>query len=176
MIDMLEIWILMKQWRKAETNTAAPAGAACTDVENPPTLNELRFVDAPHVLQNVVVEGLGQLCRHGGVEVRLVAFQYALQRELTHTQDLVVQIHDAFAPRAAVLIFEQPQIQDFVYSTNTQERKKMGKSELIKVNLKLWFLHQHICVSNISVSVCVCLYNHVQDKYFLFRFFLTCFL
>lgn len=45
----------------------------------------------------------------------------------------------------------------------------MGKSELIKVNLKLWFLHQHICVSNISVTVC--LYNHVLNKYFLFLFF-----
>lgn len=85
----------------------------------------LRFVDAPHVLQNVVVEGLGQLCRHGHVEVRLVAFQYALQRELTHTQDLVVQIHDVFAPRSAILICKQPQVQDFAYSKNRRKKEKV---------------------------------------------------
>lgn len=107
--------------RPTRQNGDAAPGA---DVEKPPTLNELGFVDAPHVLQNAVVEGLGQLCRHGGVEVRPVAFQYALQRELAHTQDLQVQIHHAFAPRAAVLIFEQPQVQDFVYSATTQDIKK----------------------------------------------------
>lgn len=85
----------------------------------------LRFVDAPHVLQNVVVEGLGQLCRHSQVEVRLVAFQYALQRELTHTQDLVVQVHDVFAPRPAILIRKQPQVQDFAYSKNRRKKEKV---------------------------------------------------
>lgn len=110
--------------------------AGCTDMENSPTLNELRFVDAPHVFQNVVVEGLGQLCRHGRMEVRLVAFQDALQRELTHAQHLVVQVHDVFAPRAAILISKQPQMQDFVYSKSTPEGKKGRKSVLIKNQLK----------------------------------------
>lgn len=93
-------------------------------MENQPTLDVLRFVDAPHVLQNVVVEGLGQLCRHGRVEVRLVAFQDALQRELAHTQDLVVHIHDAFAPHAAIFICKQPQVQDFAYSKNRRKENR----------------------------------------------------
>lgn len=86
------------------------------------------FVNAPHVLQNVVVEGTSQLCRHGQVEVRLVAFQDALQCELTHTQHLVVQIHDVFAPRPAILICKQPQVQDFAYSKIIE-----GKKEKVKV-------------------------------------------
>lgn len=106
-------------------------------MENSPTLNVLRFVDAPHVFQNVVVEGLGQLCRHGHVEVRLVAFQDALQRELTHAQHLIVQVHDVFAPRAAILISKQPQMQDFVYSKSTQEKKKRESPCSLKINLKM---------------------------------------
>lgn len=89
----------------------------------------LRFVNAPHVLQNVVVEGTSQLCRHGHVEVRLVAFQDALQRELTHTQHLVVQIHDVFAPRPAILICKQPQVQDFAYSEKKQKERE-SKSKI----------------------------------------------
>lgn len=99
--------------------------------KNEPTLDALRFIDAPHVLQNVAVEGLGQLCRHGCVEVRLVAFQYALQRELTHTQDLVVQIHDVLAPRTAILICKQPQVQDFAYSSNRRRKKRWRKKSNI---------------------------------------------
>lgn len=95
--------------------------------ENEPTLDVVRFVDAPHVLQNAVVEGLGQLCRHGHVEVRLVAFQNALQRELTHTQDLIVQIHDIFAPRTPILICKQPQVQDFAYSKTVGKRESESK-------------------------------------------------
>lgn len=87
----------------------------------------LGFVDAPHVLQDAVVEGLGQLCRHGGVEVRLVAFQDALQRELTHTQNLVVQVHDVFAPRPAILVCKQPQVQDFAYSKKIEGKKRKRK-------------------------------------------------
>lgn len=89
-------------------------------VGSSPTLDELGLVGTPHVLQDAVVEGLGQLCRHGCVEVRLVAFQYALQCELAHTQHLKVHVHDAFAPRSAALIREQPQVQDLAYSENTR--------------------------------------------------------
>lgn len=100
---------------------------------NEPTLNVLGFVNAPHVLQNAVVEGTGQVCRHGRVEVRLVAFQDALQRELTHTQHLVVQIHHVFAPRPAVLICKQPQVQDFANSKKKKQKKTEGKKEKVKV-------------------------------------------
>lgn len=85
----------------------------------PPTLNELGLVEAPQVFQDAVVEGLGQLCRHSHVEVWLVAFQYALQGELAHTQNLIVQIHDTFAPCSPILILKKPQVQDFAYSGNT---------------------------------------------------------
>lgn len=94
-----------------------------------PTFNELGLVDAPHALQDAVVEGLGQLGRHGGVEVRLVAFQDALQGELAHTQNLIVQVHDAFAPRAAIFILKEPQVQDLVYPGNTDERP--GRTSII---------------------------------------------
>lgn len=83
-----------------------------------PTLNELRFVGTPHVLQDAAVEGLCQLCRHGSVEVWLVAFQDTLQRELAHTQHLKVPIHDAFGPGTAVLILEQPQVKDLTNAEN----------------------------------------------------------
>lgn len=85
-----------------------------------PTLNELRLVGTPHVLQDAVVERLGQLCRHGGVEVWLVAFQDALQRELAHTQHLQVQVHHAFAPRSAILVLEQPQVEDLMDPENSE--------------------------------------------------------
>lgn len=128
-------------------------------MENSPTLNELGFVDAPHVFQNAVVEGLGRLGSHGRVEVRLVAFQDALQRELTHAQHLVVQVHDVFAPRAAILICKQPQIQDFADSESTQEGGERKGESLC--SLKMWYLLQHLCMPNISVTV-LRFYNHLE--------------
>lgn len=122
--------------------------------ENDPTLNVLRFVDAPHVLQNVAVEGLGQLCRHGCVEVRLVAFQHALQRELAHTQHLVVQIHDALAPRTAILICKQPQVQDFAYPKNKGREKKDKVKE--SACLRTYF-STAVVLGGVSHVVCVTL-------------------
>lgn len=87
------------------------------------TLYEFRLVCTPHALQDAVVEGLRQLGRHGRVEVRLVALQYALQRELAHTQHLVVHVHDVFAPGFAVLVLKEAQVQDLVYA----ERKQGGE-------------------------------------------------
>lgn len=87
-----------------------------------PTFNELGLVDAPHALQDAVVEGLGQLGRHGCVEVWLVGFQDALQGELAHTQHLIVQVHDAFAPRSAILVLKEPQVQDLLYPGNMDGR------------------------------------------------------
>lgn len=134
---MLEILIIRKHWREAEMSwvqVCFQEEKLChyegnsytvvqdvhhTEVENCPTLDELRFVGAPHALQNAIVERLGQLCRHGHVEVRLVALQYALQRELAHAQDLVAQIHDVLAPRTPILICKYPQIQDLAYPKKT---------------------------------------------------------
>lgn len=89
-------------------------------VSSSPTLDALGLVGTLHVLQDVVVEGMGQLCRHGFVKVWLVTFQYALQCELAHTQHLKVHVHDTFAPRSAALLREQPQVQDLVYTGYTQ--------------------------------------------------------
>lgn len=144
---------IVKQWPLSPLKKPLVNDVRYTDVKNKPTLNVLRFVDASHVLQNVVVEGLGQLCRHGRVEVRLVAFQYALQCELTHTQDLVVQIHDVFAPRTTILICKQPQIQDFAYSKK-RRKKRETKS-------KLWLIHilrqKHFCLLLTVCCIWMCL-------------------
>lgn len=77
---------------------------------------------APHVLQHAVVERLSEFCGHGRVEVRLVALQDALQGELAHTQNLKVSLHDTFVPRSAVLVLEQPQVQDLTHPENTKMR------------------------------------------------------
>lgn len=55
------------------------------------------------------------------MEVWLVAFQDALQRELAHAQHLQVQVHNAFAPRSAILVLEQPQVEDLMYPENSEE-------------------------------------------------------
>lgn len=107
-------------------------------VVSSPTLNELGLVGTPHVLQDAVVEGLGQLCRHGCVEVWLVALQYVLQRELAHAQHLKVHVHDAFAPRSAILVLKQPQVQDLVYSENTRESSEESVTATITlINLTI---------------------------------------
>lgn len=80
------------------------------------TLDKLWLVGTPHALEDAVVEGLGQLCGHGRVEVWLVALQDTLQCELAHTQHLKVPVHDALAPRPAALVLEQPQVQDLAHS------------------------------------------------------------
>lgn len=54
------------------------------------------------------------------MEVGLVALQDALQGELAHTQHLKVPLHDAPAPRSAVLVLEQPQVQDLTHPENTE--------------------------------------------------------
>ena len=89
-----------------------------------PTLYELWLVGAPHVLQQVVVEGLGQLGGHGRVEVWLVALQDALQGELAHAQHLKVPLHHALGPCLATVVLKQPQVEDL---TNPEEGPSVNK-------------------------------------------------
>lgn len=72
------------------------------------------------------------------MEVRLVAFQYALQRELAHTQHLVVHFHDAFAPGFAVLVLKEAQVQDLAYAERKQGgefRQSRSKDQLIDLTI-----------------------------------------
>lgn len=71
------------------------------------------------------------------MEVWLVALQYVLQRELAHAQHLKVHVHDAFAPRSAILVLEQPQVQDLVYSENARE----SSEESVTATITLITLH-----------------------------------
>ena len=60
----------------------------------------------------MVVKRLCQLCGHGGVEVRFVALQDALQGELADAEHLVVAIHHTPAPRTPVLVLKHTQVED----------------------------------------------------------------
>lgn len=97
-----------------------PLGGGWTGKRWVLALDELRLVAAPQVLQDAVVEGLGQLRRHGRVEVRLVALQNTLQRELAHAQHLEVPVHHALGPGPAGLVLKQPQVEDLSDSENTR--------------------------------------------------------
>jgi len=86
------------------------------------TLDELWLVGTPHVLQQVVIEGLGQLGRHGAVEVGLVALQDGLQGELTDAEHLKLPVHDTLGPRSAVVVVEQTQVEDFTNSLKNKNK------------------------------------------------------
>lgn len=94
-----------------------------------PTLNRLWLVHTPHVLQDAVIEGLSQLCRHGCVEVGLIALQYTLQRELADTQHLKVPVHDTFAPCSPVLVVKKPQVEDLTYSEKHKGNEMSKESD-----------------------------------------------